>query len=92
MKLEVSLKEALIGFQRQITLLDLSNIKLNCTTIVNPYDSKIIKGCGFSSIGKLISDSPDNVVGNLIVNFHIKFPDSISDEKKASISSLQILD
>lgn len=71
--LHISLKEALLGFTRNIILLDNSDLQINCISIINPYDPKIIPNKGFKN-------------GSLIINFHIDFPTNYSDDIKKQLS------
>lgn len=61
-ELNVSLKEALTGFTREIELLNKKTFKLQCESIVNPYDVKKVPGYGLQRRG------------NLIISFKIEFP------------------
>jgi hypothetical protein len=66
---EISLKESLVGFERELLLLG-TNVptKIICNSVVNYYEPKIIKGLGM------------NGVGDLYINFKVIFPTSISPE------------
>ena len=75
------MKEALVGFSRNIVLLDFSNVTLNCKSVINPYDPKNIADCGLKSGSK---------VGSLIINFTIKFPEEISEELRLILSEKMI--
>jgi DnaJ-class molecular chaperone len=74
-KIDISLKEALIGFSKKFDLLDHSSILINFKSIVNPYESKKIDGYGFKT-------------GSLIVDFNIQFPKDLTEEVKATIAGL----
>lgn len=75
--LDITLKEALTGFSKNIAHLDKTEIKLNCTSIVNPYDTKKIDGSGFTEDG------------SLIIKFKIEFPKEIEEDTKEKL--LEIL-
>ena len=71
--LDVTLKEALTGFSRDIIHLNQSDIKLKCTSIVNPYDIKTIEGSG------MIEE------GSLFIKFKIEFPKELTDDQKEKL-------
>ena len=70
MSLEVSLKEALTGFERQVLFLDDTSIILNVSTIVNPYTDHVINAYGFTS------------EGSLVIKFNVLFPKELSEDTK----------
>lgn len=73
--LDITLKEALTGFTREIQLLNSEeNITIECENIVNPYDVKTIHGCGMTM--------SENLKGNLVLKFNIIFPIILSKESK----------
>jgi len=79
---KLSLKEALCGFAFEIPHLNGKMLALNNTTnvnIVKPNYKKIVKGLGFSR---------QNSMGNLIIEFDIEFPDSLTPEQIEKISEL----
>jgi DnaJ homolog subfamily B member 4 len=79
---KISLKEALCGFAFEIPHLNGKMLALNNTTnvnIVKPNFKKIVKGLGFSR---------QNTAGNLIIEFDIEFPDSLTAEQIEKISEL----
>jgi DnaJ family protein B protein 11 len=63
--LNITLKEALVGFERKITLLDNTDLIIKSENIVSPYTQKIIKNTGFTK------------EGSLVINFEIQFPDKL---------------
>lgn len=69
--MNISLKEALLGFKRNIIHLNGSDIEINCKSVVNPYTEKTIENSGFGSGYESGSDSNQ---GNLIIKFNIEFP------------------
>jgi len=82
-EVEISLKEALTGFSREIIMLNNENPDtIELETIVDPYNTKRIKGYGMELAG---------VVGDLIIKFIIKFPVIISEDTKSIIKSLEDL-
>lgn len=79
-KLNITLKEALLGFERKIQLLDGEELELNCKNIINPYDIKEISGAGMPI------DKEKN--GNLYIKFHIEFPTELTGESKVSLEQI----
>jgi DnaJ-class molecular chaperone len=76
--LNISIKEALLGFKRTIVQLDSRELDINCNSIIGPYDTKIIPEEGI------------NTKGNLIIQFHIDFPKNLKDTDKNIIENLTI--
>ncbi len=84
--LDISLKEALTGFNREILLLNSDElVKIECNSVVNPYDSKTISEYGMQKYTK--SGSLDKK-GNLIIKFKIQFPVIISEDTKNIVLNL----
>ena len=81
-KKTITLKEALCGFSFEIQHL---NRKLLCLhnntpiTIIKPNYKKVVNGMGMVR---------DNNTGNLIIEFHIEFPDSLTETQMSQISSI----
>ena len=69
----ISLKDALCGFSFDIDFLDGKNYKINNQSgnVIAPNYKKIINNMGFSR---------DSITGNLIIEFFIDFPKSLSLE------------
>lgn len=81
MTLDITLKEALTGFVKNLPILNSDEtVKLECENIVNPYDTKIIKGYGM-----MVSES---LKGDLILKFKIEFPILLSIENKNIIKGV----
>jgi len=79
--LDISLKESLVGFDREIQLLNSSEVfKVECRSVVNPYEVKIIKRYGMKA--------SEEKYGDLIIKFRIKFPVLLSDSTLKIIKSL----
>jgi len=74
--LELSLKEALTGFERCITHLDSRTLDIQGKSVISPTTVKNIQEEG-------MKDS-----GSLIINFKINFPEELSDESKSKIKEL----
>lgn len=81
-KKTITLKEALCGFSFEIIHL---NGKLLCLhnntpiTIIKPNYKKVINGMGMIR---------DNTTGNLIIEFNVDFPDSLTDQQIMQISNI----
>ncbi len=82
-ELDITLKEALIGFDREIKLLNSEEtVKIECRSVVNPYDIKRIQDYGM----KLNEDK----YGDLLIKFRIVFPVLISPETTEVIKNLEM--
>jgi len=82
MKKTITLKEALCGFVFEFTYLNDKKLSLNNRenyTVITPGYKKIIKGMGITR---------ENSVGNFIVEFDIKFPETLSLEDREKISEI----
>ncbi len=75
-KIDITLKESLTGFTREITLLNGKSFKLECESIVNPYDFKKITGLGLQKMGYLI------------ISFKIEFPVLLEYSTRETIKNL----
>lgn len=81
-EMNISLKESLVGFVREIKLLNSEEIvKIECSTVANYYESKRIENHGM----KL----DENTYGDLLIKFNIRFPLVLSNE---SIELLKNMD
>ncbi len=74
--INISLKDALIGFEKEIEYIDKSIIKLNSKNIINPYRETILENYGLNSNGVLI------------IKFIIEFPETLTDEQKDKIKNI----
>jgi DnaJ-class molecular chaperone len=79
---KVTLKESLCGFTFDIVHLNgkrlaLSNI--NNPTIIKPFFKKIVPGMGMTR---------DTVTGNMIIEFEIEFPDTLTPEQTEQLSTI----
>lgn len=82
MKKSITLKEALCGFVFEFTYLNGKKLSLNNKenyTVIKPGYKKIIPGMGIKR---------ENNVGNFIVEFDIKFPETLSLEDREKISEI----
>ena len=82
-KKKLSLKEALCGFSFNIKHLNGNQLCLNNSTkrnIIKPNYKKVIPNLGFYK--------NDNPTGNLIIDFEIEFPDTLSEEQMDSLSNI----
>jgi DnaJ family protein A protein 2 len=83
-ELNITLKESLIGFNIKIQLLNSDEfIKIDCKSIVNPYDIKRIPGYGMKF--------DENTYGDLLLKFKIKFPVLLTTETVNIINTLDDL-
>lgn len=79
---EISLKEALCGFVFEFEHINGKKISMNNTVknnIIRPNAKKVINGMGMIRNGN---------TGNLIIEFDIKFPDTLSDIQKDSLRNI----
>jgi DnaJ-class molecular chaperone len=74
--LNIDLKEALSGFERSVTQLDGRTLDIQATSVINPYTVKRIPEEG-------ITDQ-----GELVINFNIQFPETLSDATKLELREL----
>lgn len=74
--LNITLKEALLGFSREIIHLNGSEIQLDCKNIIEPYMEKKIEESGFD-------DS-----GYLIIKFNIDFPKELNESVKLQLQEI----
>lgn len=83
-ELEITLKESLIGFDKQIKLLGSEEtVKIECRSIVNPYDVKRIQNYGMQF--------DENTYGDLLIKFRIVFPVLLSEESVGIINNIEDL-
>ena len=75
---DISLKEALLGFQFDIVFLNDKKYKINNENILS-NTSKIIKNLGFKR---------DNFIGNLIIQFTIIYPKDFSNDQKRKLQEI----
>lgn len=78
----ITLKEALCGFAFEIVHLNGKTLSLNNKTnptIVRPNYRKIVGGLGMSRDGR---------TGNLIIEFEVEFPETLTSDQIASLESL----
>ncbi len=72
--LEITVWEALLGFNRTLIHLDSHELELNCRSIVTPDTVKEIEGEGMPTT---------ETYGKLFVKFAIQFPDQLTTEQRA---------
>jgi DnaJ-class molecular chaperone len=81
-KKKITLKESLCGFSFDFNYLNGKNMllnHLNHTNIIKPGYKKILSELGIRR---------EHVVGNLIIEFEIEFPDELSEEQIQKLSSI----
>jgi len=82
-ELEITLKEALVGFDREIKLLNSEEtVKIECRSVVNPYDIKRIQNYGMKF--------DEDIFGDLLIRFRIIFPVIISPDVIDTIKDLEL--
>ena len=71
---EISLKESLCGFSFELKYINGNSYTLNNNSgnIIEPEYKKIIPGMGLKREGH---------VGNLVIHFHVKFPEKLTEEQ-----------
>ena len=82
-KKKISLKEALCGFSFNVKHLNGHQMCLNNSTkrnVIKPNYKKIVPNLGFSKEG--------NSTGNLIIDFELEFPDSLTEEQMNSLANI----
>ena len=80
-KKNISLKEALCGFSFELKYLNNKQLNFNNLdnpAIINPNYKKIIPGLGLNKNGN---------IGNLIIEFEIKFPEKLTIEQMSVLSN-----
>ena len=79
-KLTITLSEALVGVNRVVRQLDGRKVSIETDSVVTPRDQIVIKGEGMP-----IYDTDE--AGDMIVDFWVEFPKSLTEEqKKAAIA------
>ena len=81
-KKTITLKEALVGFSFDVQHVNGKNISINNhvnQTIVKPGYTKSIPGLGMMR---------DNNTGNLIIEFSVEFPESLTEEQIAKLQEV----
>jgi DnaJ-class molecular chaperone len=81
-EITVSLKEALLGFTKQIIHLDNHSVEIKQTGVTKPFYVKQIKGEGMPQ-----HESP-SIKGDLFVTINVKFPQSLTEEQKTKVAEL----
>ncbi len=82
-ELKISLGEALMGFTKSIVLLNSEEeTKIECANVVNPYETKVVGGCG-------MFNSSTGTKGDLHIKFIIIFPLVLSVQTKEVLKSIE---
>lgn len=79
---EITLKESLCGFEFMFE--HLNGKKLNINTKDNPYIIKPNSNKVINNLGII----KDNIIGNLIINFEIKYPTELSNEQIEGLKNI----
>jgi len=82
MRLDISLKEALVGFTRVIKRLDGSNVEIKMDTIIRQGEVRQFRGEGMP-----LRQDPTKK-GDLYIEFNLLFPTLLSEEQKAGLAKL----
>jgi DnaJ-class molecular chaperone len=77
----ISLKESLCGFSFELKYINGKSYTLNNNkgNIIPPEYTKVIPNMGLTR---------DSHTGNLLIHFHVEFPEKLSEEKIASLSQI----
>lgn len=78
---EISLKDSLCGFSFELTHLNGKSytVNNNSANIIEPEHKKIVSGLGLKR---------ENHLGNLVIQFHIKFPERLSEDQKNQLKNI----
>jgi DnaJ-class molecular chaperone len=82
LKQKISLKEALSGFSFELKHINGKTLQLNnhtSRTIISPNFKKVIPGLGMTR---------ENTTGNLIIEFDVVFPESLTPEQMDAIANI----
>ena len=78
-KKKITLKEALCGFKFKMDHLNGNQIGLNVNVILHNGVKQVINNLGFTREG---------VVGNLVLEFEVAFPESLTPEQKEALANI----
>lgn len=81
MQMEISLGEALLGFEKTVLHLDGREVKIKEKGITHPYDTKTIKGEGMPQ------HDVSSVKGDLHIKMHVNFPRQLTKAQREFIQS-----
>jgi DnaJ-class molecular chaperone len=77
-KKKISLREALCGLSFMLPAIgNREAVKCHCDIVITPGMNKVCPGLGFRREG---------VVGNLVIEFEVEFPTTVSEEQRAWLS------
>ena len=80
--IEVTLKEALLGFEKELTHLDGQKVLINRNTVTQPGFVINLKNQGMPIYQK------SGEFGNMYVTVNVKFPTDLTQEQKAAAEQL----
>lgn len=80
-KLSITLAEALVGVDRVVKQLDGREVSIQTAKIISPTERIVIAGEGMPSYDGL---DP----GNMVVEFWVKFPESLTEDQKKQVVQL----
>jgi DnaJ family protein B protein 11 len=82
MRLDITLKEALVGFTRKIQRLDGTDFELTISEIIRQGEVRRFRGEGMPA------RTDPSTKGELHIEFHITFPTSLTDAQKKQLSEI----
>lgn len=86
MNIQISLKEALLGFKKFIKHLDGHEVLIEQNTVTQPNYTKIIKGEGMP-----VKDTPSEF-GELHIKFLVRLPNKVDAEQQKVLKQIFDLD
>jgi len=84
----LTLKEALLGFSRDISHLDGHLVKIQQRDVTTPFTVLTFKGEGMPSLAVASGWSTSSERGDLFVDFLIRFPETLSSKQQAEVTRL----
>lgn len=82
MTIDLDLKEALTGWKRTVTTIDLKQINLDKAGPTQPGSKDV-----YPSLGMPLSKKPDQR-GNFIITYNVKFPTSLTPKQKEELKRI----
>jgi len=79
--IDITLKEALTGFSKQLRTLDNRVIEVKSDSVIEPTSTQSFRGEG-------MPNSKTGQKGHLVVHFNIKFPRSLTPSQKQQLQSI----
>jgi|688.fasta_scaffold848691_1 DnaJ-class molecular chaperone len=79
---EITLKEALLGYSKRITHLDGHVVQIDFTGVTQPESVRIVPGEGMPHL------DVTSTTGDMHVKFSVKLPKKLTDEEKKTVEGL----